>query len=1176
MSHSQQPSEQPHRVDQAIAEYMEAIDAGSPLDQNQWLAQYDDIRSQLLDFLTDEQALGHDLSDACKMPGAGQDALAETHVVPGSALSTDSEIPSAQSAGESVGASSPKPLPSEQRKPTDRRRIGPYTLKRMLGAGGMGQVFEAADPSGNAVALKLLSPRWTQSAESLERFRQEGKIASTINHPRCVFVKAADEDNGQPYIVMELMSGRTLRDLKAEHDHLPIADAVRATLDVLEGLEEAHSHGMIHRDIKPANCYLEANGRVKVGDFGLARSVVSDSELTQTGDFIGTPLFASPEQVKGQAIDIRTDIYSVCATLYYLLTGKAPFAGSSPTSVIAKIVSEDPQSIRELNPQVPVLLERIVMRGLQRDRNARFQSISEMRDALEPFVSGRYAIAAWGRRFAATSLDSLITGLLGGIVAFVLPVSSDSLVIPFGTYVTLTFPVVSYYLIFEGWKNASPGKWLLQLHIVNQSDGERPTHRRLVLRTIFGMLLMGFGSDLLIYAVLDSTQSEARLALQWLGYLSSYLVILSPLLLTRRGRLLLHDQLSGTMVVDRPQVNLQQQLAIRAADYHPPLLAATGYPAQLGQFTVAGLVSVSDQTAILAAHDAKLERDIWLHLQPEDTPEPTAARRNCARTSRLRWLTGGYQHPWRWDAYAACQGAPLKHWTATESTLTWKTTRGLLVQLIEEIHHSALDQTQLKVQSMDQIWLDNRGRLSVIDWSPTNATIQLQGNRTNDIIRQNTPDITAQISPADPVDPLASTRTFESTKATGTTVLLNVDDCSLLTETARLALCGTCQPLLHRQPDGADPVGAQPDGKTGPGLPKPVITPIAAIIPSHASDLLHSLTNYATTAISNQSQQTGKPDAMQKNRPRTDALLTQLESSSKRPSEANLEHRFLGLGVAAFFVLALIGLIASVARIGNQLAIARACDMLIAPAAADWLLNSDEGKNYDLAASQQADFPNRAQLQSWLDHSDQSSARAAEEYQVRLAGMGSFSRSVALATGLAENPTDQLPTVSFEWRGSELWAVNWPKTDKSRLVPLTLLTKLATSDSDITPLQLLDRSVTSILTRTAVPLLLWMIWAGLARGGISMWVSGLQVVRSDGRRMTWLQSFSRSALMVMPMLLLVNAIIWIDLHHLDMLWLSVLLYQVLLGLFVAYAIFTIAFPRRAPHDWLLGTYLIPR
>ncbi|MFN7841178.1 MAG: serine/threonine-protein kinase, partial [Pirellula sp.] len=140
----------------------------------------------------------------------------------------------------------------------------------------------------------------------------------------------------------------------------------------MDGLIAAHSLGMIHRDIKPANCYLDDDGNVKIGDFGLARSLVSNSDLTQTGAFLGTPLFASPEQLLGQTVDARSDIYSLSATLYYLLAGKAPFESPNAAQVIARIASSDPPSFKSVGVEVPPSLEQIVMKGLSRDASKRY------------------------------------------------------------------------------------------------------------------------------------------------------------------------------------------------------------------------------------------------------------------------------------------------------------------------------------------------------------------------------------------------------------------------------------------------------------------------------------------------------------------------------------------------------------------------------------------------------------------------------------------------------------------------------------------------------------------------------------------------------------------------------------------------------------------------------------
>jgi serine/threonine protein kinase len=180
----------------------------------------------------------------------------------------------------------------------------------------MGTVYEAEDmASGRRVALKLISPDYAGSADMVERFRREGRLASTLSHPRCVFVFAADEVAGQPYIVMELMPGRTLEDLVADEGPMEPATAIARILDVIDGLQEAHRLGFIHRDVKPSNCFLDVEGRVKVGDFGLAKSLTRGENLTRTGSFLGTLLFAAPEQIKGEAVDAQTDVYAVAATL---------------------------------------------------------------------------------------------------------------------------------------------------------------------------------------------------------------------------------------------------------------------------------------------------------------------------------------------------------------------------------------------------------------------------------------------------------------------------------------------------------------------------------------------------------------------------------------------------------------------------------------------------------------------------------------------------------------------------------------------------------------------------------------------------------------------------------------------------------------------------------------------
>src|SRR5438552_3503845 len=280
--------------------------------------------------------------------------------------------------------------------------VAGYRLLRSLGTGGMGTVYEAEDiSSARHVALKLISCEFATSQDTVERFRQEGRLASMIVHPRCVFVLTADEQAGQPYIVMELMSGKTLQDLVKARGPLPIEEAVAKIMDVMEGLQEAHQLGVIHRDVKPSNCFVEADGRVKVGDFGLAKSLIADQHLTKTGLFLGTPLYASPEQIKAERVDQQTDVYSLAATLYFLLTGRAPFQSRDAAATVARIVSDSPPSMRSLRPEIPASLDKIVRHGLERERKHRWHNLEDFQAALLPFVSTQLCVGRRALRVAA-------------------------------------------------------------------------------------------------------------------------------------------------------------------------------------------------------------------------------------------------------------------------------------------------------------------------------------------------------------------------------------------------------------------------------------------------------------------------------------------------------------------------------------------------------------------------------------------------------------------------------------------------------------------------------------------------------------------------------------------------------------------------------------------------------
>ena len=222
--------------------------------------------------------------------------------------------------------------------------FGPYRIVRLLGRGGMGAVYEAEHRSdGRVVALKLLSVD-LDKMDARARFLREGLTAAAINHPNTVYIYGTEEIDGTPAISMELVPGGTLDEKVKSRGPLPWAEAVEDILQVIDGLDAALAAGVLHRDVKPSNCFVGANGAVKIGDFGLSKPVEHDEQLrlTQTGVFLGTPVFSSPEQLLGESLDVRSDIYAVGVTFYSLLTGSLPYPSGSMMQVVAAVLNGSP------------------------------------------------------------------------------------------------------------------------------------------------------------------------------------------------------------------------------------------------------------------------------------------------------------------------------------------------------------------------------------------------------------------------------------------------------------------------------------------------------------------------------------------------------------------------------------------------------------------------------------------------------------------------------------------------------------------------------------------------------------------------------------------------------------------------------------------------------------------
>ena len=271
---------------------------------------------------------------------------------------------------------------------------GRYELDGIVGRGGMAEVFRARDIRlDRIVGVKTLRDDLARDQTFQARFRREAQSAASLNHPSIVAVYDTGEDmvggTPMPYIVMEFVDGRTLRDLLRDDRRLLPERAAEITDGVLRALDYSHRNGIVHRDIKPGNVMLTRSGDVKVMDFGIARAV-SDSQLTmtQTAQVIGTAQYLSPEQARGERVDARSDLYSTGCLLYELLTGRPPFTGDSPVAIAYQHVKEDPVPPSQVDPEVPPWATRSCSRPCRRIPADRYQSAGEMRNDLQRALSG--------------------------------------------------------------------------------------------------------------------------------------------------------------------------------------------------------------------------------------------------------------------------------------------------------------------------------------------------------------------------------------------------------------------------------------------------------------------------------------------------------------------------------------------------------------------------------------------------------------------------------------------------------------------------------------------------------------------------------------------------------------------------------------------------------------------
>jgi eukaryotic-like serine/threonine-protein kinase len=301
------------------------------------------------------------------------------------------------------------------------KKVSHYRVLEILGGGGMGLVYKAEDLKlGRRVALKFLPEELSQDPKSLERFEREARAASALDHPNICSVYEFGEHEGQPFLVMPLLEGQTLRDRIAMLPSAPFMtdDLLNLGIQVADGLQAAHEKGIIHRDIKPANIFITNRGEAKILDFGLAKLTHSednqspprpetptrslDVTLTLTGVALGTAAYMSPEQLRGEKLDARTDLFSFGLVLYEMAAGQRAFTGESAPIVHAAVLTQIPTPVRQLNSKIPLELENIINKSLEKGREERFQTASEMRVCL------RAAADTLGRRTGGSRAEAVL------------------------------------------------------------------------------------------------------------------------------------------------------------------------------------------------------------------------------------------------------------------------------------------------------------------------------------------------------------------------------------------------------------------------------------------------------------------------------------------------------------------------------------------------------------------------------------------------------------------------------------------------------------------------------------------------------------------------------------------------------------------------------------------------
>ncbi len=652
--------------------------------------------------------------DKCKRCGAVVRRESTEKLCPACLMSGALEPPGGEA--ETVSLASGESL-SRYRHSEFPCEFGGYRLLGLLGRGGMGTVYEAEQlATGRRVALKMLGQQ-LDSPDMRQRFLREGRLAAGVNHPNSLYIFGSEEIEGLPVITMEIAGAGTLKDKLKKSGPLPVKEAVDAVLNVISGLEAAFAAGVLHRDIKPSNCFVSPDGSVKVGDFGLSVSTLArtDTFVTAHGKILGTPAYASPEQLRGDALDVRSDIYSVGATLFTLLTDRAPFEGENAVQVVANAVNQKPKPLTELRQDALPGLERLVARCLAKEPDGRYPDYTALRNALLPFSSKEPEPASLNIRGSAGWIDFLIAFLIP-YVALMLFIGGEKLIAwplyertlySARYYIALWSFGFLYFSITEGIWGAGLGKYLKGLRVV-RTNGRPPGFGRALIRILIPIGLIEVIRNPLNMALISDAEWT------WIQIVT-YVVTANacawiPVLLTLRvrrenGFATLWDLASGTRVVIKPKGTVRPSIEPAAKPETPAECADSLGPYRIIKEMVPG--------KWIAATDPVLRRQVWLLRR--DSSELPLARRNLARHGRLRWLQKVETTEATWDAFEATEGVPFSGLIVGGKHLPWSNLRHWLGDLASEIWAATGDNTLPAELSLDHVWITAQGRAVLLD-----------------------------------------------------------------------------------------------------------------------------------------------------------------------------------------------------------------------------------------------------------------------------------------------------------------------------------------------------------------------------------------------------------------------------------------------------------------------------